>query len=115
MINVIKNTKQGGKAIGQELKEQDVILDVYILLSIGTGQGYGREHTEHGESEEEHDEIAGVELKLLLDCSDRVGASCYFLHHFSMEVIIVFIWISNNHMHDGKTDNRPTSYFDLRI
>lgn len=31
LINIVKNTKQGGKAIGQELKEQDVIINVSYM------------------------------------------------------------------------------------
>lgn len=32
LINIVKNTKQGGKAINQELKQQDVILDVIFIF-----------------------------------------------------------------------------------
>lgn len=32
LINIVKNTKQGGKAIKQELKQQDVILDVIFIF-----------------------------------------------------------------------------------
>lgn len=41
LINIVKNTKQGGKAIGTELKEQDVILNVRFLILLGTGRGDG--------------------------------------------------------------------------
>jgi hypothetical protein len=37
LINIVKNTKQGGKAINTELKEQDVIINVIIKICVGTG------------------------------------------------------------------------------
>ena len=40
LIGIVKNTKQGNKAIKQELIQQDKIIDVLFNLLLGNRQGF---------------------------------------------------------------------------